>query len=330
MEIKGLKKVVGNDDIKKLIIEDIILLEHNFLRTRGRILASPSGWGKTYLIEALEEEIDKDKFNVIKITDQFDGSYNEVSTIIKEFFNKCENNSKINILDIQECETLFMSRADKGSGIGYTSRKTTRAFLDGLSSYKPINLYILASTNRPGYIDSGFVSNIRRFEGIYYMKDYTLDNWKSLTEMYLQTLNVNEKTFLSNKIYELNSLETNYSKKWTPGDIKNLNTTIEANKILEKVTGIERTFNLVEEFNKTNFKKASINDRHDFVLGVNEQKSEEINKQPINKSNLNPVSKEIDRLKKGNIEIKSNEQSIEKPKRILKKIIRKPIEKKVD
>jgi SpoVK/Ycf46/Vps4 family AAA+-type ATPase len=253
-----IKEIVGNDKIVRLIKEDITLLEKGFSRVKGRILTGPSGYGKSHIIKYIKAGLSS-KWEYIKIKNQWDGEHNEVIDKITLSFAKMAKNPKtLYFLDIPECESIMMSRNDTGSGKTKTQRAITKTLLDEISEYEVDNLYMICTTNKPAYIDSGFTENPARIPPAYELEDYSWNDWKALCKMYLPQLKDTEHLAIVTKIYHINNGENVYARKWTPGNLKQMAKGIEADKILTSLDGIDRTMDILKRFDEINDAKKKV------------------------------------------------------------------------
>ncbi len=148
-----LEQIVGLNEAKSVITNDLRLRVVKTYPMKMTLLEGSSGCGKTTFVEAVIDyfkEKHPDRFEYMEVTTT-DISAHVTSTAekISEFFIRLRiPTDKVTIIFLDEVDELLASR--KGSG--HIRGERTTNFIRELN--KPIdNLYIICATNRPAMID---------------------------------------------------------------------------------------------------------------------------------------------------------------------------------
>lgn len=175
---KGFDDLVGAEDIKKKMEERIInpikdpekakkdFLEYGRTRANSLILYGPPGCGKTFLVEALKNELNTYAFSmdVGKLGSKY---INQTSVNIQEAFDSVakiaqKDKSRPVILFLDELDALATNRST------YSNQESTKdltTLLKCIVGARSQNILVIAATNRPDMLDEAIVD---RFE----MKEY--------------------------------------------------------------------------------------------------------------------------------------------------------------
>ena len=181
-DVKGLEDVGGYEDVKKELMEAIMLplqkpelaYVYGLKPPRGILLFGPPGTGKTFLMKALAKEIDY-PFFYVKSTAVMSKWYGESERRIREIFERARKKAPA-ILFFDEIDAIARDRGRAGE---HTASLVTALLqeLDGFREDKPI--IFVAATNRPDVIDKALLRP-GRIDKIIYMRPPNFEERKAI------------------------------------------------------------------------------------------------------------------------------------------------------
>jgi SpoVK/Ycf46/Vps4 family AAA+-type ATPase len=158
-----LEQIVGLEDVKESIINDLLLRVNKDQPQKMILLEGPSGTCKTTLAEAIVKHFQEKypgRFIYIEMkTEDVTRHVATTSQQIKLFFNGIRTNGKPTIVLIDEADELLSTRKD----VGDIKMERTTNIMRQLNDEIP-NLYIIATTNRPKLIDRAVLELVWKFE----------------------------------------------------------------------------------------------------------------------------------------------------------------------
>lgn len=155
----GLNKVLGMEKLKEELISSLIApqkdtsyQEYGIENVNGVLLYGPPGCGKTFIIEAIAEEMDR-YFIQIKPSDVSSSYMNATSHNIAEKFNEAKNHSP-SLVFIDEIEALAPNRDSlDGQSTGVDVNNTVNELLTQFNEAKKHDIIIISASNEPQRID---------------------------------------------------------------------------------------------------------------------------------------------------------------------------------
>ncbi len=176
---KGLFDVVGSNDIKEKLQDDLIPYvssqnqmqkdyeEYGIRAPRGFLFYGPPGCGKTYITQALSAETGMPMYtmDVSKVGSMWiNKSSNNVREAFEYIFQKAKESQTPIILFMDEVDSLAFDRSSSTSGAQEDSKVVT-TLLKMVESARDNNVVVIAATNRYDMLDSAFKD---RFDGQIY------------------------------------------------------------------------------------------------------------------------------------------------------------------
>ena len=172
---EGFKDIMGMDELKKELIQDVIepvknpeqakqdFLEYGKKMPTGIMLYGPPGCGKTYIIEALANEIESPVFT-LEIGKAGSKYINETSNRIKasmDFVKQCAKAfQRPVILFMDEMDSMTMERGN-GNSSSDENLKQVATLLKSIEDVQKHNVIVVGASNKHELIDPAIR---RRFE----------------------------------------------------------------------------------------------------------------------------------------------------------------------
>ncbi len=170
--------VIGLYDVKEKLKERLtdyyvykdLMLENNLVPSKGLLMCSVPGVGKTMLISATANELltnnPKLSYSRIDAYELMSGTVGGSSEKIAQHFNEIRKKNdlynKDHVLIIDEIDILIPDRNTSS----VCTKERTGAFLNEMGGLKDDNsIYIIGATNRPDNIDTAFI-RLGRFDDI--------------------------------------------------------------------------------------------------------------------------------------------------------------------
>jgi len=220
---------------------------------KGILLFGPPGCGKTYISQALANEIEAVMINISPAT-IMSKWLGEAEKNVARVFKKAREIARKGrpvIIFIDEVDALFQEYSDEVGG----EKRVRNQFLiemDGLKAKEDskLPLFVLGTTNKPWKLDIGF---IRRFEKRIYVKPPDREVRKKLFEYYIGKL-ATAYDVSNVDIDKLAEITENYS----PDDI---------NKIVKEVQE-----HVAEEYHEKGIKDRRVLTTEDFIKVIKSRK----------------------------------------------------------
>lgn len=220
---------------------------------KGILLFGPPGCGKTFISQALANEIQAVMFNISPAT-IMSKWLGEAEKNVARVFKKAREIARKGrpvIIFIDEVDALFQEYSDEVGG----EKRVRNQFLiemDGLRAKEDskIPLFVIGTTNKPWKLDIGF---IRRFEKRIYVKPPNKDIRKKLFEYYINKL-ASAYDVSNIDIDRLAEITENYS----PDDI---------NKVVKEVQE-----HVAEEYHERGIKDKKVLSTEDFEKIIKNRK----------------------------------------------------------
>ena len=156
-------EVAGLEDVKKLILEHVILpLKNTALAklygitglTTGVLLYGPPGIGKTLIAKAIATELDAIFFN-IRPSSVLDKWVGETEKKIKKLFSDIRS-CKTAVAFLDELESLTLNRDTTDSSFRLSMTSELLSQLDGVDTTRDNITLFIGATNKPWLIDEAF------------------------------------------------------------------------------------------------------------------------------------------------------------------------------
>ncbi len=217
-EPRGFEKIMGMKELKKVLREDIInplkypekYKKYGIPMINGLLLYGPPGCGKTYIVEALAEETQRN-FISIRPSDIASIYQHEPAQKIAEKFMEAKINAP-SLIFIDEAESIAPNR-DKLSQDNPDYSEQVTELLQQLNNIHQENIVVIFASNEPQNIDKA-IKRTGRLDKKIYVAPPDEEARKELLEMYSKN-----RPLSRNINFELIKEKTNH---WTSSDIKAL------------------------------------------------------------------------------------------------------------
>jgi len=195
---------------------------------RGILLFGPPGCGKTFIVQALANEIKAVLIDVSPATimskwlGEAEKNVERVFTMAREIARK----GRPVIIFIDEVDALFQEYGDE-IGAEKRVREQFKIEMEGLKAKEDIKLplFVIGATNKPWKLDIGF---IRRFDKRIYVKPPDAEVRRKLFEYYINTLS---------KVFDTRDVDINVlveqTENYSPDDIKKIVKEVQENIVEE-------------------------------------------------------------------------------------------------
>ena len=199
---RGFADVVGMDDLKRDLSEDIVNYiknpeaiksdydEYGLEVSKGLLLYGPPGCGKTYIIQALSLEADVPLL-MLNLSNAGSHYINMTSKNIynafQEAFKTAEKIGKPCLLFMDEIDTLGFDRTSRTEN---EDIKQVGTLLQSIDNAKDKNIIVIGATNKYNLLDPAVK---RRFENMYFVDLPSKDKIKSLLIKHLSSIEKGKK-----------------------------------------------------------------------------------------------------------------------------------------
>ena len=198
---KGFCDVVGMDDVKQKINEDLLVYvknpelrqldeeEYGIRAPRGFLFYGPPGCGKTFIAQAIaaESELPMYKLDISKAGSKF---VNQTAVNIQSAFDllaqKAQKTGKPVLLFMDEVDSLAIKRNDSDLSSGENLKATT-TLLKLVEQARDKSVIVIAATNKYDMLDDAFKA---RFDGQIY---FGLPDEKQIESLLVSSLSRRKK-----------------------------------------------------------------------------------------------------------------------------------------
>ena len=203
----GFEKVVGMDDLKRMLYEDVInpssraqdYINYGLEPVNGFLLYGPPGCGKTFIINALAEETGRYFVNMPAST--IGSPYkHETSINIAKKFQEAINNAP-SIIFIDEVESIAPTRENLAGWDVSTNEQVTE-LLQQINNCKDKDVFVVFASNEPQKIDNA-IKRTGRIDKKIYLGPPDLESRKAMFERNLKTISKKENNIDTTKLAEL-------------------------------------------------------------------------------------------------------------------------------
>ncbi len=223
----GLEQIVGLEEAKEVITNDLTLRINNDKPQKLVLLEGPSGGGKTTLVEKVVEDFKRKhptrfKYKELKtpdVTKHVTSTAETIADLFKKVRSECKKH--VIVLFMDEADELLASRKDAG----HIRTERTSNIMKELNN-ETTNLYIICATNRPKMIDRAVLE--RCSERIHCPLP-TDEELKQLIDIYLPFLDQEPRTVLWKYI-----IGCEY--RWSGRDLKHLSERLKDLKELKRLS----------------------------------------------------------------------------------------------
>ena len=168
---KNLQDVVGSEDIKEKLMDDLIYyiqspelskqdyVEYGIRAPRGFLFYGPPGCGKTYITQALANEMGMDMYmmDVSKVGSMFvNKTSNNIQDAFEFLYKRARESQKPIILFMDEVDALAKDRDDSTTRGSMENSKTTTTLLKLVESARDKNIIVICATNKYDLLDNAF------------------------------------------------------------------------------------------------------------------------------------------------------------------------------
>lgn len=166
----GFDDLVGLNDLKKYVRNNVLAVlrnpekakKYNISLPNGLLLYGPPGCGKTAFARAVAEEA-KMAYAIVNAQDIASTFVHGTQSMVKQMFKQAESFAPI-ILILDEIETMVPNRNNPDN---VKIAEDTNAFLSELNDCGKRGIFVIATTNRPQFMDSACLRSGRFDKRVY-------------------------------------------------------------------------------------------------------------------------------------------------------------------
>lgn len=205
----GFEKVVGMDDLKRMLYEDVInpssraqdYINYGLEPVNGFLLYGPPGCGKTFLINALAEETGRYFVNM-PASSVVSSYLHGTSQKIAQKFNEAFANAP-SLIFIDEVEALAPIRDSLNDGsCSVDINEQVTELLQQINNCKDKDVFVVFASNEPQKIDNA-IKRTGRIDKKIYLGPPDLESRKAMFERNLKTISKKENNIDTTKLAEL-------------------------------------------------------------------------------------------------------------------------------